>query len=92
MKTLLFCGNMSNFTELCGMIRDKKNKMMNEVFDMATTSIIKDFVIEGQEQVEKFADAIEASANDKTPRVPVNVIRLQGLDNILKFMERRSPT
>lgn len=37
----------------------------------------------------KFADAIEASANDRTPRVPINVTYLQGTDNILKFMERR---
>jgi len=36
-----------------------------------------------------FADAIEASANDRTPRVPINVTYLQGTDNILKFMERR---
>jgi len=36
-----------------------------------------------------FADAIEASANDRTPRVPINVTYLQGADDILKFMERR---
>ena len=59
---------------------------------MATSSVTREFVIEGQEQVEKFADAIEASAKDNTPRVPVNIIRLHGLDNILKFMERRKKT
>ena len=45
---------------------------------MATSSITKNFVISGQRQVEMFADAIEASANDRTPRVPINVTYLQG--------------
>ena len=54
--------------------------------NMATSSITKNFIISGQKQVEMFADAIEASANDRTPRV---VTYLQGTDNILKFMERR---
>ena len=57
--------------------------------DMATSSITKNFVISGQKQVEMFADAIEASANDRTPRVPINVTYLQGAENILKFMEKR---
>lgn len=34
---------------------------------MATSSITKNFVISGKRQVEMFADAIEASANDQTP-------------------------
>ena len=57
--------------------------------NMATSSITKNFIISGQKQVEMFADAIEASANDRTPRVPINVTYLQGTDYILKFMERR---
>ena len=57
--------------------------------NMATSSITKNFIISGHKQVEMFADAIEASANDRTPRVPINVTYLQGTDNILKFMERR---
>jgi hypothetical protein len=36
-----------------------------------------------------FADAIEASANDRTPRVPINVTYLQGADEVIKFMEKR---
>ena len=56
---------------------------------MATSSITKIFIISGQEQVEMFADAVEASANDRTPRVPINVTYLQGADEILKFMEKR---
>lgn len=39
--------------------------------------------------MEKFADAIEASANDRTPRVPINMTYLQGADEIIKFMEKR---
>lgn len=60
--------------------------------NMATSSITKNFIISGQKQVEMFADAIEASANDRTPRVAVNVTYLQDTDNILKFMERRKKT
>lgn len=56
---------------------------------MATSSITKNFRISGEKQVEMFADAIEASANDRTSRVPINVTYLQGTDEILKFMEKR---
>ena len=59
---------------------------------MATSSITKNFVISGQKQVEMFAEAIEASANDRTPRVPINVTYLQGADAIIKFMEKRKKT
>ena len=59
---------------------------------MATSSITKNFIISGQKQVEMFADAIEASANDRTPRVPINVTYLQGADDIIKFMEKRKKT
>lgn len=56
---------------------------------MATSSITKNFIISGKKQVERFADAMEASANDKTPRVPINLTYLQGADEIIKFMEKR---
>lgn len=59
---------------------------------MATSSITKNFVISGQKQVEMFADAIEASANDRTHRVPINVTYLQEADEIVKFMEKRKKT
>ena len=39
-----------------------------------------------------FADAIEASANDRTPRVPINVTYLHGAEEIVKFMEKRKKT
>ena len=56
---------------------------------MATSSITKNFIISGKKQVERFADAMEASANDKTPRVLINLTYLQGADEIIKFMEKR---
>ena len=59
---------------------------------MATSSITKNFIISSEKQVEMFADAGEASANDRTPRVPINVTYLQGTDEILKFMEKRKKT
>ena len=46
---------------------------------MATSSITKNFVISGQKQVEMFADAIEASANNPMP--PINAFRC-GMDSI----------
>lgn len=59
---------------------------------MATSSITKDFVIYGRKQVETLLDAMEASANDKTSHVPLNVTYLQGADEIIKFMEKRNGT
>ena len=56
---------------------------------MATSSITKNFIISGKKQVERFADAMEASANDKSPRVAINLTYLQGADEIIKFMEKR---
>ena len=56
---------------------------------MATSSISKNFVISGPAQVKRFTDAIEASANDRTPRVPINITYLHGADDIIKFMEKR---
>ena len=56
---------------------------------MATSSITKNFIISGQKQIEMFANAVEASANDKTPRVSINVTYLEGTDEIIKFMKKR---
>ncbi len=39
-----------------------------------------------------FADAIENSANDRTPRVLINVTCPHGTDEIIKFMEKRKKT
>ena len=59
---------------------------------MATSSITKNFIISGQKQVEMFADVIEASASDRTPRVRIYVTYLQGADDIIKFMQKRKKT
>lgn len=56
---------------------------------MATSSITKNFVISGKRQVEMFADAIEASANNRPTRVPVSATFLTDPDDIRKFMEKR---
>ncbi|MDE6232525.1 MAG: hypothetical protein K2M60_04155 [Lachnospiraceae bacterium] len=44
---------------------------------MATSSITKNFIISGEKQVKMFADAVEASVNDRTPHVTINVTYLQ---------------
>ncbi len=54
---------------------------------MATSSITKNFVISGKRQVEMFADAIEASANDRPVHVPVAARQIKG-DELRKFMEK----
>lgn len=56
---------------------------------MATSSITKNFVISGQRQVEMFANAIEASANDQTPPIKVNATFLSNAADIAKFMGKR---
>lgn len=56
---------------------------------MATSSITKNFVISGQRQVEMFANAIEASANDQTPPINVNATFLSNPKDIAKFMKKR---
>ncbi|MDE7353646.1 MAG: hypothetical protein K2O06_11450 [Acetatifactor sp.] len=55
---------------------------------MATSSITKNFVISGQKQVEMFADAIEASANNPAPPVNVSAAFLTDPKDIAKFMEK----
>jgi hypothetical protein len=49
----------------------------------------KYFVISGKEQVEKFADAIEASANNRPKRVSVSANFLTDPNDIIKLMEKR---
>ncbi len=56
---------------------------------MATSSITKNFVISGQEQVEMFVAALEASANDKTPRVNASFRELTDENEILARLEQR---
>ncbi len=58
---------------------------------MATSSIQKTFIVSGQEQVEKFADAIEKSYQESLTnleREPVKYKELHGPEEITQFMER----
>lgn len=56
---------------------------------MATSSITKNFVISGEKQVKMFADAIEASANDRPIRVPVAARFVKRESQLIEFMEKR---
>ena len=56
---------------------------------MVTSSITKNFVISGRKQVEMFADAIEASANDRPVRIPVAAKEIKGEAELRVFMEMR---
>ena len=59
---------------------------------MATSSITKNFVVSGTEQVEMFANAIEESYQESLRRLPVPDLRithLQGADEIRKLMSKR---
>lgn len=57
---------------------------------MATSSITKNFIISGKEQVEMFINALEASEKerDKTPRVPVNYRMINNEADLVKLMEK----
>ena len=54
---------------------------------MATSSITTDFVISGKEAVERFADAIEASANTPERPLTVRARELHG-EELKKFIKR----
>lgn len=56
---------------------------------MATSSITKNFVIAGQQQVEKFVEALESSANSRSVRTPVAAKQIKGEGELRKFMEMR---
>lgn len=63
---------------------------------MATSSITKDFVIEGREQVEKFANAIEESyleslqhKNDPVIKVRTMTDPAEIQDFMRRYMEKR---
>ncbi len=56
---------------------------------MATSSITKNFVISGTEQVEAFADAIEMAANDRTPVKKVSARIMTNPEEIADFMKKR---
>ena len=56
---------------------------------MATSSITKNFIISGKRQVEMFANAIEASANDRPAHIPVAARQLKGIDDLMLLREIR---
>lgn len=59
---------------------------------MATSSITKNFVVSGAEQVELFANAIEESYQESLKNVPVSdlkITHLKSTNDIKKFMEKR---
>lgn len=56
---------------------------------MATSSITKSFVISGQKQVEKFVEAIEASANNRPSNISVSSKELTDSEDIIKLMSKR---
>lgn len=56
---------------------------------MATSSITKNFVISGQEQVEMFVNAIEKSSSNPPKHVSVNAEFLTDPNDIIKLMEKR---
>lgn len=54
---------------------------------MATSSITKNFVISGEEQVEMFVNAIEESAKNRPVRMPVAARQIKGEAELRKFMK-----
>lgn len=62
---------------------------------MATSSITKNFIVSGQAQAEKFADAIEESYQESLHRALTSDLRityLRGADEVKKFMAKRKKT
>jgi hypothetical protein len=55
---------------------------------MATSSITKNFIISGKEQVEMFADAIESSANNRPKRVPVSAREITDEAELIELMKK----
>ncbi len=54
---------------------------------MATSSITKNFVISGREQVEMFVNAIEESARNRPVRTPVAARQIKGEAELREFMK-----
>lgn len=68
---------------------------VEEVLDMATSSITKNFIISGEDHVEMFANAIEESYQESLHRPPAPDMKITFLDSaeeIKKFMEKRKRT
>lgn len=60
---------------------------------MPTESITKNFIVSGEEQVEKFANAIEESCQESLTRKKDSSLRITHLrdaSEVKKFLEQRS--
>jgi hypothetical protein len=77
------CANHESLTN-----RWKKSHTNKGGVYMATSSITKNFIISGKEQVEMFADAIEASANNRPKRVPVSAREITDEAELIEFMKK----
>jgi hypothetical protein len=65
------------------------------VLILATSSITKNFVVSGAEQVEKFANAIEESYQESLKRAPqqdMKITHIRGAEEVKKFMAKRKKT
>ncbi|MCM1048051.1 MAG: hypothetical protein NC433_06475 [Clostridiales bacterium] len=56
---------------------------------MATSSITKNFVISGKEQVEMFVNAIEESAKNRPDHIPVSAREIKGETELREMMKLR---
>lgn len=56
---------------------------------MATSSITKNFVISGKEQVEMFVNAMEESAKNRPIRTPVAARLVRNENELIEFLEKR---
>lgn len=61
-------------------------------FDMATSSIKKNFIVYGDEQAEIFSNAIEESANHSAPEIKVDVKKISGSKELRALMIKRKKT
>ncbi len=57
------------------------------VINLATSSITKNFIISGKEQVEMFVNAIEDSAKNRPIRTPVAARQIKGEEELREFMK-----
>ncbi len=62
--------------------------LTKEVFIMATSSITKNFVISGKEQVEMFINAIEESAKNRPVHIPVAAREITDEAELVEFMAK----
>lgn len=56
---------------------------------MATSSITKNFVISGKEQVETFVNAMEESAKNRPVHITVAARQIKGEEELRKFVRER---